>query len=151
MARMHARKRGRSGSTRPLTTEVPEWIPLGPEEIEEQIVRLAKDGVSSSKIGMVLRDQYGVPSVKLVLGKSISDVMIENDLRPKLPDDLTSLMRKAVNLSNHISENHKDISNKRSLQLVESKIRRLTRYYKGTGVLPQDWKYSIKTAELQIQ
>lgn len=148
---MHARRRGRSGSIRPLKTEVPEWVSLGPKEIEEQIVRLTKDGVSSSKIGMVLRDQYGVPSVKLVLGKSISDVMIENNLRPKLPEDLTSLMRKAVNLNNHMSDNHKDISNRRSLQLVESKIRRLTRYYKRTGVLPQDWKYSIKTAELQIQ
>jgi len=151
MARMHARKRGKSGSTRPLSTENPEWVPLDTEEIEEIIVKLTKDGVSSSRIGMVLRDQHGVPSTKLALGKSIMDVIVENDLKPKLPEDLTSLMRKAVNLSNHMSENHKDTGNKRSMQLIESKIRRLTKYYKNTGVLPQDWKYSIKTAELQIQ
>jgi len=151
MARMHARRRGKSGSSRPLVTENPEWVPLSAEEIEERIVKLAKDGVNSSRIGMTLRDQYGVPSTKLALGKSISEILAENDLRPKLPDDLASLMRKAVNLNNHLSENHKDTMNKRSLQLIESKIRRLTKYYKKTGILPQDWKYSIKTAELQIQ
>jgi len=151
MARMHARRRGKSGSSRPLVTENPEWVPLSAEEIEERIVKLAKDGVNSSRIGMALRDQYGVPSTKLALGKSISEILAENDLRPKLPDDIVSLMRKAVNLNNHLSENHKDIMNKRSLQLIESKIRRLTKYYKKTGILPQDWKYSIKTVELQIQ
>ncbi len=151
MARMHARRRGKSGSSRPLVTENPEWVPLSAEEIEERIVKLAKDGVNSSRIGMTLRDQYGVPSTKLALGKSISEILAENDLRPKLPDDLASLMRKAVNLNNHLLENHKDTMNKRSLQLIESKIRRLTKYYKKTGILPQDWKYSIKTAELQIQ
>ena len=151
MARMHARRRGKSGSSRPLVTENPEWVPLNAEEIEKRIVKLAKDGVNSSRIGMTLRDQYGVPSTKLALGKSISEILAENDLRPKLPDDLASLMRKAVNLNNHLSENHKDIMNKRSLQLIESKIRRLTKYYKKTGILPQDWKYSIKTVELQIQ
>jgi len=151
MARMHARRRGKSGSSRPLVTENPEWVPLSAEDIEERIVKLAKDGVNSSRIGMALRDQYGVPSTKLALGKSISEILAENDLRPKLPDDLASLMRKAVNLNNHLSENHKDIMNKRSLQLIESKIRRLTKYYKKTGILPQDWKYSIKTVELQIQ
>jgi small subunit ribosomal protein S15 len=78
-------------------------------------------------------------------------VMSENDLVPKLPEDLVSLMKKAINLNSHIIDNHKDFSNKRSLQLIEAKIRRLTKYYKKTGVLPEDWKYSIKTAELQIQ
>jgi small subunit ribosomal protein S15 len=151
MARMHARKRGKSGSTRPLLTENPEWVPIGAEEIEEIIVKLTKDGYSSSRIGMVLRDQYGVPSTRLALDKSISDVIAENGLTPKLPEDLISLMRKAVNLSNHMAENHKDTGNKRSMQLIESKIRRLSKYYKDKGVLPKDWKYSIKTAELQIQ
>jgi len=151
MARMHARRRGRSGSTRPILTENPEWVPLSSNEIEEQIVRMAKDGIISSRIGMILRDQYGVPSVRLSLSKSISDVMSENDLVPKLPEDLVSLMKKAINLNSHMIDNQKDVSNKRSLQLIEAKIRRLTKYYKKTGVLPEDWKYSIKTAELQIQ
>lgn len=151
MARIHARKKGRSGSRKPLTTENPDWVPLSPEEIEERIVKMAKDGMSSSRIGLVLRDQHGVPSVKLALGKSINEVIRENDLKPKVPEDLSSLMRRAINLSEHLNENRKDISNRRNLQLVESKIRRLAKYYKNNDVLPEDWKYSLKTAELQLE
>jgi len=151
MARMHARRRGKSGSTRPLVTENPEWVPIGEKEIEELIVKLAKDGSTSSRIGITLRDQYGVPSVKLATGKSILEVMREHDQEPKLPEDMTSLMKKAVNLNQHLLENAKDESNRRNMQLIESKIRRLTKYYKEKGVLPSDWKYSIKTAELQIE
>lgn len=151
MARMHARRRGKSGSTRPLVTENPDWVPIGEKEIEELIVKLAKDGATSSKIGMILRDQYGVPSVKLATGKSILEVMREQDQESKLPEDMTSLMKKAVNLNQHLLENAKDESNRRNMQLIESKIRRLAKYYKDKGVLPSDWKYSIKTAELQIE
>lgn len=151
MARMHARRRGRSGSKRPLVTENPEWVPLSSEEIEELIVKFAREGYTSSRIGMILRDQYGVPSVKLALGKSILEVMQEHGEGPRLPEDLVSLMKKAINLNQHLSENRKDISNRRNLQLIESKIRRLTRYYQRKGVLPSNWKYSLKTAELQIE
>jgi len=151
MARMHARRRGKSGSTRPLVTENPDWVPIGEKEIEELIVKLAKDGATSSRIGMILRDQYGVPSVKLATGRSILEVMREQDQEPKLPEDMTSLMKKAVNLNQHLLENAKDESKRRNMQLIESKIRRLAKYYKDKGVLPSDWKYSIKTAELQIE
>ncbi|MFP4170332.1 MAG: 30S ribosomal protein S15 [Methanomassiliicoccales archaeon] len=151
MARMHARTRGSSGSHRPLVEESPEWVPLSNEEIEERIVKMAKDGVTSARIGLILRDQYGVPSVKLALGRSITEVMEENQVQPRLPEDLISLMRKAINLNEHLKENPKDTANRRNLQLVESKIRRLAAYYKGQGTIPQGWKYSLRTAELQIE
>ncbi|MFP4546271.1 MAG: 30S ribosomal protein S15 [Methanomassiliicoccales archaeon] len=151
MARMHARTRGSSGSHRPLVEESPEWVPLSNEEIEERIVKMAKDGITSARIGLILRDQYGVPSVKLALGRSITEVMEENQVQPRLPEDLISLMRKAINLNEHLKENPKDTANRRNLQLVESKIRRLAAYYKGQGTIPQGWKYSLRTAELQIE
>ena len=47
-------------------------------------------------------------------------------------------------------ENHMDLHNKRALQLTESKIRRLVKYYHNTGVLPMDWVYSPSTAEILI-
>jgi len=134
-----------------MMTEKPEWVPLGTEEIEEEIVRLAKDGLSSARIGLILRDQFGVPSVKLALDKSILEVMRGNELEPKLPEDLVSLIKKAINLNAHMKVNRKDISNRRNLQLIEAKIRRLAGYYKEASILPADWKYSIKTAEMQIQ
>jgi small subunit ribosomal protein S15 len=151
MARMHARRKGRSGSHRPLITENPEWVPLSSEEIEEKVVKMAKDGYTSARIGLVLRDQHAVPNVKLATGKTVTQIMADNEVGPALPEDIANLMRKAINLNSHLSENRGDISNKRGLQLIESKIRRLERYYKGNGVLPMDWKYSIKNAELMLK
>jgi small subunit ribosomal protein S15 len=151
MARMHARRRGKSGSTRPMVSENPEWVPLSREEIESQVVKLGKDGLSASRIGLVLRDQYAVPDVKLATGNTVVDILRENDLKPEIPEDLAALMRKVINLTAHLDENKKDLANKRNIQLVESKIRRLVKYYKREGVLPADWTYSVKTAELQVE
>ena len=151
MARMHARRRGKSGSQRPLITENPVWVPLNKDEIEEGIVAMGVDGIRAARIGLLLRDQYAVPDVKLATGKTVLDILMENDLQPTIPDDLIALMRKAINLQTHLMENKKDLANKRNLQMVESKIRRIVKYYKREGTLPADWKYSISNAELLIE
>ena len=150
MARMHARRKGKSSSTRPLIYENPAWVPLDKKEITDLIVKMAGEGIPSAKIGTVLRDQYGVPDVRLATGSPITQIMVDNGIVMKLPEDISNLMTKAVNLNTHMQDNKKDTHNKRSLQLIEAKIRRLERYYKSTGILPDDWKYSIKTAELEL-
>ncbi len=151
MARMHARRRGKSGSHRPQITENPAWVPIGKEEIEGLVVKMGKDGWSSSRIGLVLRDQYAVPDVRLATGRTVAEILKENDLQPAIPDDLAALMRKVINLNTHLNENRNDLANKRNVQLVESKIRRLVKYYKREGILPTDWTYSASTAELQVE
>ena len=152
MARMHARRRGSSRSRRPLISENPEWVPLSKDEVIALVVKLGKDGLTTSKIGMVLRDQHAVPGVRLATGKTVLEILKENDLTPKLPEDLMALMRKAINLNLHVQNgNLGDVSNRRGLQLVESKIRRLVKYYKRMDILPSDWNYSLKNAELLIE
>ena len=151
MARMHARRKGKSCSKRPLITENPAWVTLSATEIEDIIVKMAKDGNNSAKIGLVLRDQYGVPDVKLATGKTITAIMKEKGVAPALPEDLANLMRRAIDLNVHLKENRGDISNRRGLMLIEAKIRRLERYYKANSVLPADWKYSLNTAELMLK
>lgn len=151
MARMHARRRGRSGSQRPLITENPAWVPLSKEEIEDLIIKMGKDGVTMARIGLLLRDQHAVPDVKLATGRTVLEILKENDLQANIPDDLVALMRKAINLQAHLQENKKDLANKRNLQMVESKIRRIVKYYKREGSLPADWQYSIANAELLIE
>ncbi len=151
MARMHARRRGKSGSQRPLITENPAWVPLNKDEIEEKIIAMGKDGVTAARIGLLLRDQHAVPDVKLATGKTVLDILRENDLQANIPDDLVALMRRAINLQTHLMENKKDLANKRNLQMVESKIRRIVKYYKREGALPADWQYSIANAELLIE
>ena len=151
MARMHTRRRGRSGSERPFVTESPDWVPLTPEEIEEKVVELASQEMTTSVIGIRLRDEYAVPSVKLATGKNITQILSDNEIAPERPEDLENLMRKAINLHSHLDRNPKDLHNRRALQLIEAKIRRLVKYYKGKGRLPADFRYSIETAKLMVE
>lgn len=150
MARMHARRKGKSASSRPFVTENPKWVPLDQKEIEDIIEKLGTEGNSSAMIGLILRDQYGVPNVKLATGKSITEIMSEKDVLQKLPEDMGALLKKVTNLDQYLRQNPRDIHNKRNLQLIEAKIRRLERYYKKKGVLPQSWKYSLANAELEL-
>lgn len=151
MARMHTRRKGKSGSKRPMISENPSWVPLNATEIEDLIAKLAKDGMTSARIGLVLRDQYGVPNVKLATGKSVTKIMEEKGVASNLPEDLANLMRRAIDLNVHLRENKGDISNRRGLNMIEAKIRRLERYYKRIGTLPADWKYSLSNAELMLK
>lgn len=150
MARMHARRRGSSGSVRPYRTDIPEWSNTDLAEIEKLIVGMKKDGLSSSVIGMTLRDKYGVPDIKLVTGKRIGTILKENDLVSEIPEDLRNLMQKALGMRKHLSENKKDVHNKRQLQLTESKVRRLVKYYVKSGKLPKGWTYKPETAEILL-
>ncbi len=93
-------------------------------------------------IGIILRDQYGIPLVKPILGKSITEVLQEHGLAPQIPEDLMNLIRRAVKIRKHLEEHPKDLSARRGLNLVESKIHRLVKYYKRVGKLPQDFTYT---------
>jgi small subunit ribosomal protein S15 len=150
MAKMHTRRKGNSGPTRPLRTEVPSWSTMTNEEITNVVTDLWKQGMSTSEIGMVLRDKYGVPDVKLATGKKITKILKENGEKFAVPEDLYNLIVKAIGMRKHMSYNHKDVHNKRALQNTESKIRRLVKYYQSAKVLPADWKYKPETAEMLI-
>ena len=150
MARIHARRRGIAASVRPFRKEAPEWSNQNVQEIETQIIDLRKKGLSCAKIGLVLRDKYGVPSVKLVTGKRINAIVSENNLDTDIPEDLRNLMSKAIGMRKHLSENKKDFHNTRQLQLTDSKIRRLVKYYVGTGRLDPEWTYDPDTAEILL-
>jgi len=151
MARMHSRKRGKSGSTRPAQPSKPSWLGRKPKEVEMLVVKYAKEGKTTSQIGLCLRDEYGVPSVKLVTGKSIKQILDSKKLLPELPEDMMALLRKAVLIRKHLAENKKDMPGKRGLQLTESKIFRLAKYYKRTNVLPAAWKYDPERIKLLIE
>lgn len=152
MARIHARRKGKSGSTRPIDRKKPpEWSSLNPREVESRILDLAKSGKSKAEIGLILRDQYAVPDVKLATGKKISKILEQNNIKSEIPEDLRSLIHKALQLKKHIDTNKKDLKNKRNLQLTESKIRRMTKYYHTQNQLPKGWKYSPQQAKLMFE
>jgi small subunit ribosomal protein S15 len=140
MARLHARRRGESGSKRPLSKAPPSWVKLTPEEVESLVVKYAKEGYPPSMIGIILRDQHGVPLVKQVTGKTIKQVLKENNLTPQIPEDLEYLLRRARRMRVHLGKHKGDRYNRHRLQLVEAKIHRLVKYYKQIGELPPGWE-----------
>lgn len=141
MARLHSRKKGKSGSTRPPRLEKPVWVERSAEEVENLVVKLARKGFSKSMIGIILRDSYGIPLVKVVSGKKISEILEAKEIKSALPEDLLNLVKKALNIRKHMETNHKDLQGKKGLQRTESKIFRLIKYYKKKSVLPIDFKY----------
>jgi small subunit ribosomal protein S15 len=145
---MPKQEKGKSHSIRPVSRRPPSWCKYQPEEVESFIIKLAKEGHSLSSIGTILRDQYAIPLVKPIVGKSISDVLEGAGLAPTMPEDLSNLMRKAQSLAVHMDKNKKDLHNKRSMQMIEARIYKLSRYYKREGLLPKNWKYVAKIASV---
>jgi|SRR5450759_1866700 small subunit ribosomal protein S15 len=145
---MPKQEKGKSHSIRPVSRRPPSWCKYQPEEVESFVIKLAKEGHSLSSIGTILRDQYAIPLVKPLVGKSISDILKEANLAPSMPEDLTNLMKKAQNLAVHMEKNKKDLHNKRNMQVIEARIHKLSRYYKREGVVDKKWKYAAKIASV---
>lgn len=150
MARMHSRKRGESGSTRPSKKTNPIWMRYKPKEIELLVVKLAKEGRTASQIGVYLRDVYGIPHLKTVCKKSVTEILADRKILPEIPEDLMALIKKSIQLRKHMEDNRGDNSALRGLQLTESKIKRLVRYYKSTNKLAEDWKYDPDKSRLYV-
>ncbi len=148
MARLYSGKRGSSGSTRPVSRRPPSWFKYEPEEVEALVVKLGKEGNSPSIIGQIMRDRHGIPLVSQVSSKRLEQ-MLPADLKPKIPEDLENLLRKATRTRRHIEKNRKDYPNIRDLALIESKIHRLSTYYNSKGRLPPEWAYKPIAASLQ--
>jgi small subunit ribosomal protein S15 len=144
------RDKGQSHSTRPARIGPPKWVRYTPEEVEALVVELAKLGYTPSMIGIILRDQYGIPLVKSITGTKLTKILEKHGMLPPIPEDLLRLMARAVNLRRHLSEHPKDTASKRGLIEIESKIHRLIKYYKRVGKLPPDFEYDPEKAKLLV-
>lgn len=151
MARMYSSRKGVSGSKRPHLTEAPAWSNTDKAAVEALIVDYAKAGHTSAQIGTLLRDRHAVPNARLVLGRRIGALLAEADLTGTYPEDMMNLMRRAAGLIDHMGSNHKDLHNRRALELTEAKIRRLASYYVGEGRLPSDWRYKRDQLRLMVE
>lgn len=129
----------------------PEWVTYTDEEIEEFILKFTKEGKSTSEIGIILRDQYGIPSVKEVTGERITAILKRNGQGKEYPEDILNLIKRAVNIRDHLKENPKDLHSKRGLTIIESRIRKLGSYYVDEGELPEGWRYDPQEAALLVK
>ncbi len=146
---MHTRRRGSSDSDKPVADEPPEWSDVDEDAIEERVLELADEGHDPSQIGLILRDEgvdgTPIPDVRLATGRKVTEILEEHDSKPEIPEDLLNLIEKAVNLNQHMERNPQDHQNKRAVQNVEAKVRRLANYYRGDEI-DEDFVYTYENA-----
>lgn len=103
------------------------WLLL---QVTEHICKLARKGMTPSQIGVLLRDQHGIPQVGSITGSKVLRILKGAGLAPEIPEDLYCLIKKAVSMRKHLERNRRDKDGKFRLILIESRIHRLARYYK---------------------
>lgn len=145
MARMHSSGKGQSISMKPLSTSVPTYLAKPIADIKKDIVQFANKGMMPSAIGNLLRDRYGVGNAKDILGRTILEFCRLNNCAPIIPEDLSALIEKSNTIRLHLTSYRKDNDAKYRLNLVNSRLHRLVRYYKEKGILPGNWKPVFNT------
>ena len=149
MGRLHSHRHGQSHSIRPITPSSVTWVKQNAQEIEELILKYAKDGLTTSEIGVKLRDQYAIPLVRSITKKSITEILEQKGIKQEMPEDLNNIVRKALGLQKHLKTHTSDRRNVRSLELLEAKVHRLSSYYKKIDRIPKTWKYKSVIAQLE--
>jgi len=129
----------------------PEWVELDEAELSELIIGMGKKGTAPAAIGQVLRDQHGIPNVKSLTGKSVTEFLVAGGVKIEYPADLLALIERAVRVRRHLKANTADTHNGRQLNNIESRIRRLARYYEREGKIPAGWRYDPEMAALLVK
>jgi small subunit ribosomal protein S13e len=129
MGRMHSGGKGISSSALPYKRTPPSWLKITAAQVEDQVNKLAKRGLTPSQIGVILRDSHGVAQVKSVTGNKILRLLKKSGLAPAVPEDLYMLIKKAVAVRKHLERNRKDKDSKFRLILIESRIHRCVEFY----------------------
>jgi small subunit ribosomal protein S15 len=149
VGRLHSHRHGKSHSIRPVTPSPSTWVKQNPGEIEDLIVKYAKEGLRPSEIGIKLRDQHSIPLTRQIVKKSVTQILEQKGVKPDMPEDLNNIVTKALGLQKHLKEHKSDRRNVRSLELLEAKVHRLSSYYKEIGRIPKTWKYKAVIAQLE--
>ena len=105
----------------------PVWLKYAETEVKEIILKLAEKDktLTAEKIGLILRDNYGIPKTK-IYGFKISQVLKEAN-KYESPD-LKNLEKKTQKLEKHLAKNHGDKRTGRSLIITKAKLK-LTKDY----------------------
>jgi small subunit ribosomal protein S13e len=147
---MYSKGKGIARRCLPFRKTPPQWVQISTNDLSDQIVKLAKKGSTPSQIGVILRDQHGIPQVKGVTGSKILRILKKSGMGPEMPEDLHHLIKKAVNIRKHMEKYRADRDAKFRLICVESRIHRLARYYRNVKVLRPTWRYVSKRADTLI-
>ncbi|MFH1916960.1 MAG: 30S ribosomal protein S15 [Nanoarchaeota archaeon] len=150
MARTHSHKRGKSGSKKPVKRVISSWVKYKAKEIELLITKYGKEGKNPSKIGILLRDEYGIPDTKVITGKTITKILHEKKLIKGIPEDMIALIKRSLAIRKHLEANKHDQTARIGLTLTDNKINKLARYYKRMGTIEKDWKFDPAKAKIYL-
>ena len=105
----------------------PVWLKYSEEEVKEIILKIAEKtpGITTEKIGLLLRDNYGIPTTK-IYGFKIGDVL--KKAKKYESADLKNLSTKLAKILKHIGTNKQDQKTKRSLILTKAKLKKVNEY-----------------------
>jgi len=81
MGRLHSKGKGISSSAVPYSRTPPAWLKTTPEQVVDQICKLARKGATPSQIGVALRDSHGIAQVKVVTGNKILRILKSNGMQ----------------------------------------------------------------------
>lgn len=95
------------------------------ENVEDLIVSLAKKGVHSAKIGLILREKYDISKIKH-LGKKVTEILKENKI--EYESDLDFVNKKINRVEEHYNKNKQDKRAKREIVRYIGLRRKLQKY-----------------------
>jgi small subunit ribosomal protein S15 len=99
-----------------------DWVKAKPDEVKKLIVELAKQNNPPEKIGLILRDQHGIPKAK-IFGKKISQILKENDIH--MNSEYENLSKKIEMLKKHTAKHKHDYTAKRIIVKHVGRINKL--------------------------
>ena len=106
----------------------PVWLKYTKDEVESIVLKLANKDLTSEKIGLTLRDQYGIPKVSLY-GIKIKKIL---NSEKKFEEPTTkNLDDKLQNVIKHFKKNKQDKNAGRSLTITKAKLKKRVDYHKG--------------------
>lgn len=108
------------------TAEKPVWLKMTEEEVKKVIAELSEK-YQPAQIGLILRDQYGIPTTK-VFGKKLSQYL--KDLGKDYNAEPKNVERKIDKMKEHLAKNITDKKAKHKLQKSVSKLNAMRKYFK---------------------
>jgi len=115
-----------SKTKKPNKIEKPVWLKYTEEEVKAIVLKLADKGLTSEKIGLVLRDQYGIPKVR-VYNLKISKILKEKFQEPTN----LNLQNKLQKIISHYKKNKQDKKAELSLIITKAKLKKREDYSKN--------------------
>jgi small subunit ribosomal protein S15 len=105
--------------------EKPVWLKLSEEDLKKILVEL-KDKYPPAHLGLILRDQYGIPTTR-IFGKKLSAYLKEAGI-DTLEVELKNVQKKEEKLKEHIKKHKQDKKAKHKVQITVSKVSKIKKY-----------------------